>query len=130
MSLCFLSIKGNVLANGLSHKNIHYATIQRAESEERLRSRKQTHINHDFSVLKNNSFDDRKEDVLRIEEEDNTEESNFIKKHILAVQYCIALAYASIYLGFNRNSKKQLPVYANVNFNTADKYILQRVLRI
>lgn len=85
-------------------------------------------VNQIFPMIKDNSLNERREDLISVEDEDDDFMSS--RKYVLLVRYFFTLAYASVLIYFYNYIKSRLPFCKHLSYASSYKYILQRVLRI
>ena len=126
--LCILSqvLKGNDHVNAEIHHNTSFYSAARTfEKKEQIKFGR---INQNFPLVKFNTFSDRDEDFISIENEDD--DFAFSRKQILPARALTTLICSAVLVHFYNYSKNRLPFCRHLSYTSSFKYILQRVLRL
>jgi hypothetical protein len=127
LSLCFLLLIGRTDAfAGIHRDTFNYSSAQYIGKKQQAQLE---NLNLNFPVIKDNGFNDKKEEFVSLENEDD-DDSLFSRKQVLLAKYFITLAYASLLICFYNYFKNRLPFCRHLSYSSSYKYLLQRVLRL
>jgi len=126
LSLCFL-ILGK---HGYAYVGTHHSANSHSPAQhiEKLQPTKFINTTQDLPTVKSNTFSEKREDFLSVENED--EDFVSARKSTLPVKYILTLAYAPALIYSNNYVKNRLPFCKHLSYTSSYKYILQRVLKI
>lgn len=131
ISLFFLSILSHVLKGNdrvdaeIHHNTSFYSAARISEKKEQVKFGR---IAQNFPLVKLNTFSDKDEDFISIENEDD--DFAFTRKQTLPARHLTALVPSSAPVHFYNYSKNRLPFCRHLSYTSSFKYILQRVLRL
>lgn len=123
--LCLLLVKGH--SDLYAKQNNSYPAGASITTSPRVKFGNTT---HEFPFFKYNSLTEKKEDFLRVETEDDEEDSLFARKYVLLVSFFTAFVSTSVLDCFYSYFNNRLPFCSHFSYTSSYKYILQRVLRI
>ncbi|RZM26473.1 MAG: hypothetical protein EOO88_16880 [Pedobacter sp.] len=89
-----------------------------------------SNINQESPLFKNTNLTDLPEDLLSIENDDDSEDFSYTGKLLLSANYFITLVFFSAFVHFCSTQKNRLPFCSHLSFTSSYKYILQGVLRL
>jgi len=124
VSSLVLRAHNNVYA-GVQHNSICYARIQNTGKTEKPAS---VNAVHGLTIAKNADLNEKNDEFFSIENEDDI--PVFARKYVLLGDSAITVVYTSILNCFYYYLKAHLLFCKHLSFTSANKYILQRVLRI
>jgi len=126
LSLCLLILGKHGYA--CAGTNLNTSSYSSAQNIEKLQPTKFINTTQDLPVVKSNTFSEKREDFISVENED--EDYVSAKKSVLSVKYIITLAYAATLNNSFNYIKNRLPFCKHLSYTSSYKYILQRVLKI
>jgi len=129
LSLFFLLFKGHVdsyAADGHYSKGYYFSAKRTDKSEQQQFGK----LLKDLPLVKHNHISEKKDDVVSIENEEDSEDPGYIRKQNLPIKYAVALSFSSTLYHDYHSSKNRLPLCRHLSYTSSYKYILQRVLRI